>query len=400
MYLNLYATPAIIGCILSALIGIYIFYKNTKNIQNRVFALFILFVVVFSIAEVMLRFSSNIGEGLLWGRIGYLGIIFLHMTALHFSFVFPQDGVKFTKNKYLIFGLYLISIALLILFNFIISVQDVQLSRWGYRVAVSSKFYFVAIWCLGIIIFVIFNFFTSYKQSKTLIEKKQVRHVFYGAAILGILAITTNIIPPIFGIEIYPSSTIGLLILSIFIGAAILKYNLFTFKPMIELTSECKKSSPKKYRLRPGNPYLVKDIHGDKGYSIFSDQITHGINGLGVTKYSPQKIRNKYKIKSTPLLQFTFNKSDTETTVNPRKIDIDLIPQIEDFAKKGDKTIFYMDCFDQIALVKGFETSLKLILDIKKICEDHDSIFLLSVNPEFLDRGQFEHLEKELLEVK
>ena len=60
----------------------------------------------------------------------------------------------------------------------------------------------------------------------------------------------------------------------------------------------------------------------------------------------------------------------------------------------------YMDCFDQITLVKGFENTLALMSDIRNICRENRSILLLSVNPEMFKKGQLSLLEKEFLEVR
>lgn len=346
----------------------------------------------------MLRFSSNNEEGLLWGRIAYLGAIFVPLTLLHLSFVFPRERTIFARNKYLLFGIYIIGILLFCIFNLIISTQDVQFSEWGYRV-IGSRFYFIVIWLLITGIFGAFNFFSSYIKSKTLIERKQVGYIFYGAFIVIILTFGTNIFPPIFNIEIFPLGSISLSIFAVFVGAAILKYNLFLFKPMIEPSTEKKKAGPRKYRLKSNMGYIVQEEHGEQGFEIFKDQITHGVSGLCITKYPPQSIREKYGFEKTPLFWFTFNQSDKETTVNPQKLDVDLIPQVEDFVKKGKHSVVYMDCFDQITLVKGFENTLTLINDIRNICQENNSFLLLSVNPKMFNKGQLSFFEKDFLEV-
>lgn len=398
MHLNLYAIPALIACIFSALIGIYVFYKNTKNIQNRTVTLFILSAVAFSIGEAMLRFSSNNEEGLLWGRIAYLGVIFVPLTLLHLSLVFPQRTI-FARNKYLLFGMYIVGLLLFYIFNLLISTQDVQWSKWGYRIVLSSKFYFIGIWLLITAILGTLNFLYSYIHSKTTIERKQIKHIFYGVFILIILTFGTNVIPSLLGIEVFPLGSISLTIFAVFVGDAILKYNLFLFKPMIEPSTEKKKAGPRKYRLKSNMGYIVKEEHGEQGFEIFKDQITHGVSGLCITKYPPQSIREKYGFEKTPLFWFTFNQSDKEATVNPQKLDVDLIPQVEDFIKKGKHSVVYMDCFDQITLVKGFENTLTLINDIRNICRGNNSFLLLSVNPKMFNKGQLSFFEKDFLEV-
>lgn len=191
----------------------------------------------------MLRFSSNSEEGLLWGRIGYFGAIFAPLTLLHLSYVFPQEKTLSSRNKCTIFGLYIIGTSILYIFNSVISVQEVQLNEWGYQVSISlhSKFYLIIVWLLAISIFGIFNFYNSYIQSKTLIERKQIINVFFGAIIVIVLTFGTNIFPTIVGIRLFPLSTISLSIFAIFIGAAVLKHSLFIYRPMTEITIEPEK---------------------------------------------------------------------------------------------------------------------------------------------------------------
>ena len=169
---------------------------------------------------------------------------------------------------------------------------------------------------------------------------------------------------------------------------------------MVEPNFEEKKAGKKRYKLESSKSYIVQQERGDQGYEIFIDQISHGISGLCLTKYPPQSIREKYGFEKTSLFWFTFKQSNKENTVNPKKLDAELIPQIEDFVKKGKRTIVYIDCFDQITLVKGIENTQILINDIKNICRENHSILLLSVNPEMLEERQLSVLEKEFLEVK
>ena len=86
--------------------------------------------------------------------------------------------------------------------------------------------------------------------------------------------------------------------------------------------------------------------------------------------------------------------------MDPKKADVELIPQIENFVKKIKQTIVYIDCFDQISVVKGFGATLGLIKDIKRICQEHHSTLLLSIDLKVFEGEQRLILEKEFLEVK
>ena len=391
---------AIISIILSLCIGAYVFYKNPKNIQNRVFALFIFFLIVDSVGEAMAGLSSTSEESLLWFNLAFFGILFAISTFLHLSLVFPREKTKILKNKFALFGLYLPSIILFCIFNLMASAQDIQLTEWGYRFIFSSDFYYLLVWSIIIAVFIILNFIISYIHPKTILERKQIRHVFYGFLIMTIFTAGTHAILPILGIEVFPLGTVSFSIFVIFTASAIQNYNIFLFKPLVEHGLEEKECTLKKYELEPKIGYIVQEQGGELGYEVFKDQITHDMSGLCITKYPPPKMRDKYGLKKTPMIWFTFKQSSKETTMDPKKADVELIPQIENFVKKIKQTIVYIDCFDQISVVKGFGATLGLIKDIKRICHEHHSTLLLSIDLKVFEGEQRLILEKEFLEVK
>ena len=244
MYFNPFGAPAIIACIISLLVGIYVFFQNPKNIQNRVFVLLIFFVIAFCFGESLLRFSSTSEEALLWGRIAYIGVIFVPLTSLHLTFVFPRERAVSKKSKiyyYALIGLYLIGIISLFIFIIIVTLKDVQLSTWGYRLSMSPSFSFIGILVVAVLFYAIFNLIRNYRISKSLIEKKQIRYVFYGALLVVLLTSTTNVILPLLDISIFPLASFGLVILVLFVGAAVLKHSLFIYRPMAETIIESEK---------------------------------------------------------------------------------------------------------------------------------------------------------------
>ena len=392
-------TASIISAILSSCIGIFVLYKNPKNIQNRVFALFVFFLIVDSIGEALLGLSNSSEEGLIWVRLGFFGFFFMVSAFFHLSLVFPRERMKILKNKFALFMLYLASILLVCIFNLMLSAEDIQLTKWGYRFAFGSNYYYIVVWSIVIAVFTILNFIFSYIHPKTTLERKQIRHIFYGTVIMIIFITGTHAILPIFGIEVFPLGTVSFSIFALFIASAIQRYNIFLFRPLVEPGFEEKKEGPKIYELKPSSSYIVREQSGEQGYEIFTDQITHDVSGLCVTKFPPHKIRAKYCFEKTPLIWFTFKQSNKETTIDPKKTDVELIPQIEDFVKRIRQTVVYIDCFDQIMVVKGFGTTLRLIRDIRKICKEHNSTLLLSIDPNAFEKRHQSFFERDFLEV-
>ncbi len=234
MPINLFVLPAITASIFSIIIGVYVYSKNPKNIQNRVFVLLIISLSFFCIGEVMLRLSRNIHEGLFWGRIGYLGAIFVPITFLHLCSIFPRERLLHKKLNYILYIIYILGIVLVLFFNFNVSSNDIKSSIWGYRLALNPSLSFIGIWVVVISFFAFINLLIGYQISESIIEKKQIKHVFYGSLIAAALLVLTNLIPPLLNMYVFPMATIGFSILAFFIGAAILKHSLFIYRPMTE----------------------------------------------------------------------------------------------------------------------------------------------------------------------
>ena len=54
------------------------------------------------------------------------------------------------------------------------------------------------------------------------------------------------------------------------------------------------KRTAKRYELRKGFGYVVKETKPEKSFEIFTDQVTHNIQGLCVTREHPGIIRKKW----------------------------------------------------------------------------------------------------------
>lgn len=395
MYFNPYTAPAITSALLNICIGLYVFLKNPKKIQNDVFALLVFFFICLSIGEAMLGLSSTDEGRLLGVRIAYFGAFFIPLAALYLSFVFPQERTIFAKKRYAFFGLYIIPTVIFCIFNLMVTSQDIKPSAWGYKFVPGPEYSYIMIWTVLVGVLAVLNFFNSYIHRKTILEGKQIKQVFFGLLIVLIFNAGTNAIPPLFNIEVFPLGTVSFSIFVIFAASAIQRYDLFMFRPMIEPGLEEGERGPKRYDLKPGENYIVCEEGGKLGYKIFADQITHDVSGLCITKYPPERIRCKYGFQKTPIIWFTFKQSDEDTILDPKKTDIQLISQVEDFVKKIRITMIYIDCLDQISLVKGYEAAFKLISDIKKICEENHSTLLISIGP-----GLFKDKHLSILEIE
>ena len=114
-----------------------------KKITNKIFFVLVLLFAIFCISELITRTSESIELALIGGRIGYSISALAPCLAVHFSLVFPRAytnyNVFFLRTKYLLTLLYICSIVVVFIFNSLISINDVRLSMWGYRVVLHDQ---------------------------------------------------------------------------------------------------------------------------------------------------------------------------------------------------------------------------------------------------------------------
>ncbi len=219
---------ALFSAIFNLCIGVYILSKNPKNKINRYFFLFVLSIVVFNISEFFIRQSITVETALFWGRIGYNIIILGPCFALSFSLFFPRKNIPKRYNlvyKYLISSVYIMGLIIYFLFINLTSVNDIQYSEWGYRLPINPSTFFVAIWFIIVGGASIGNLAYKYFQRDVnQIEKKQIKLILTGGILMIIIALGTNILPPLFNINIFPMTSLFTSIFVLFVGYAIIKY--------------------------------------------------------------------------------------------------------------------------------------------------------------------------------
>ncbi len=222
---------SLLSGVFTAFIGVYIILLNSKKITNRIFAVLVLFFAIFSISEFMTRVSTTKESALLFGRICYSVFLIISCLALHFSLAFPRRYPNykniFTRYKYLLPALYGIGGILVIILNILISIQDVKVSEWGYRVILNSSTEFVIFWFLLASSYAAFTLaHTYFKKRITTNEKRQIQFVTIAFLILASFSLGTNLIPPLFGMSVFPMTTVSLTLFSLIVAYSMIRYRL------------------------------------------------------------------------------------------------------------------------------------------------------------------------------
>jgi hypothetical protein len=111
--------------------------------------------------------------------------------------------------------------------------------------------------------------------------------------------------------------------------------------PVKPVREEAKATLPT-YDLKTGKLYIVPEI----AYEVFTDQITHGIEGLCITHYAPEDVRLRWGFKETPIIKMSDEKG-SDRYISPRNLPL-LFMTIKAFVESSKNSIVLIDSIEQL----------------------------------------------------
>jgi CheY-like chemotaxis protein len=153
------------------------------------------------------------------------------------------------------------------------------------------------------------------------------------------------------------------------------------------------KRTAKRYELRKGFGYVVKETKPEKSFEIFTDQVTHNIQGLCITREHPGIIRKKWGLEKTPIIWLSNQLG--RVYVNPTNIGI-LSDTIIRFIEKSGDSVVMLDGIEFLIVNNDFEKVLRMIHHIAEATMEYKSRLIISVDPRTLDLREMALLERNM----
>jgi DNA-binding response OmpR family regulator len=153
------------------------------------------------------------------------------------------------------------------------------------------------------------------------------------------------------------------------------------------------KKSAKEYDLRKGFAYLVREVKPNKSFDIFTDQVTHNIQGLCVTRQHPSTIRKEWGLEKTPIIWLSNQLG--KVYVNPTNIGI-LSDTIIRFVEKSGDSVVLIDGVEFLIVNNDFEKVLRMIHHITEAVMEYKSRLIISVDPRTLSTRELALLERNM----
>ncbi|MFC1571304.1 histidine kinase N-terminal 7TM domain-containing protein [Candidatus Margulisiibacteriota bacterium] len=220
--MNYYVIPPLITGFLIIFFGIFVLARNLRGRNNFAFFTITLSMFIWLFCFSGMYMSPNPSQALLWARIGFLGVIFIPITAFHFF----ATLANLANRKRVLFFLYLLAIpSLLISFSTLIY-ADVTKYFWGYY-PVAGRLYFlfmlmfISLFGLGVAIL-----FRAYRQAvneKNYLKTQQFKYVFlaFACAITGLMDYVIK-----YKVVFYPFGYISAFFFIFLIAYAVVKHRL------------------------------------------------------------------------------------------------------------------------------------------------------------------------------
>jgi len=176
-------------------------------------------------------------------------------------------------------------------------------------------------------------------------------------------------------------------------------------------------------RLKRGRVYLVKELKSEAAFEIFVSLIKGACaecrhpetfscesigcerctllcpckycmqsraQGLCFTINSPEEIRQKYLLQTSPIFWISKHGNDS---INPANLEI-IAGTIYDFVKKSKDPIILLDGIEYPIIMNGFTPVLKFLHDIREWVILHKAVFILPVSPAALDERELALIER------
>jgi len=176
-------------------LGILVLTKNPQDKASRSFAFLALGIALWGLFNYLCDHPIQSDLALLWNRLVFLMAFLQGGSLLYFALVFPTETLYLKWfRKWALYPLVFVLGGIAVFTDLII--KQVEFVSWGTNI-ISGILY--PVFVVYMIVFSIGTFvilFLKYRHSHGL-EKAQIKFIFYGLLLAGLIAITTNLIIPL-----------------------------------------------------------------------------------------------------------------------------------------------------------------------------------------------------------
>ena len=153
--------------------------------------------------------------------------------------------------------------------------------------------------------------------------------------------------------------------------------------------------SPYEISLLPGTTYVLQEEKPQKSLQLFSELVSHGMDGLCISRYNPETLSERYSVPEQTVIWLTQKSEPGYKTVDPTNFPR-MSGMISDFLEKASYPIVMLEGFGYLITQSNYETVLRFIQSQRDEIALKNAIMLVHIDPLSLDTKELHRLASEL----
>jgi len=158
------------------------------------------------------------------------------------------------------------------------------------------------------------------------------------------------------------------------------------------------KVTKEKYKLELGFTYLVEEERPERSLDMFVDSVLHDRQGLAITRIHPQKIKEKYGLRKTPIVWLTNIPAEIECIYPTDLEQLSLV--ITKYITKAKKAVIYLEGVEYLVNNNTFNRVLHMLQFVRDKISTSKASLIISITPLSFDQQDLKLLEREVDHVE
>jgi len=148
------------------------------------------------------------------------------------------------------------------------------------------------------------------------------------------------------------------------------------------------------YALDGGITYVVLERDASQAFEIFKDLVTHGAQGLCITRRAPKAVMAEYGLERTPVLWLS-RVATEKNAVRPSPPE-NVAMAIERFIEVSEHPVVLLDGFEYLVSHNDFGSVLALLHDLNESVAIHESVLLVPIDPSAFNEREIALIRREV----
>src|SRR6266550_2342145 len=148
------------------------------------------------------------------------------------------------------------------------------------------------------------------------------------------------------------------------------------------------------YSLDRGVTYVVLERDAGQAFEIFKDLVTHGAQGLCITRRAPKAVMAEYGLERTPVLWLSRVAAE-KNVIRPSPPE-NVAMAIEHFIAASERPAVLLDGFEYLVSHNDFGSVLALLHDLNESVAIHESILLVPFDPSAFNEREIALIRREV----